>query len=265
MRRLLAAAVVSVFGASGWAVAEGPRVVSLDYCADQFVIGLADPDQILALSTHSRREFSHYRDAAAQFPQVRAQAEDVILLAPDLVVRSYGGDARMLALLERAGINVVQIGYAEDFEGISGVVKAVAGALGQAERGDMRARALTAVPQPPAGDRAVLYLTPGGTTSGPGTLIDSVLSAAGLENAVTVPGWHTLPLEQLVLDPPALVVTAFFDTSESRADNWNPGRHPVLGAVLEGAETVRLDDSRISCASWLVAEEAAALAKVMER
>ena len=37
------------------ASAEPRRIVSLDYCADQFVLALADRDQIAALSRGARR------------------------------------------------------------------------------------------------------------------------------------------------------------------------------------------------------------------
>ncbi|MEZ5998409.1 MAG: hypothetical protein R3B98_06925 [Hyphomonas sp.] len=80
------------------ALAEKPRVVSLDYCADQFVLGLADREQILAVSKDAEKPFSHLRDRAAGLPKVRAAAEDVVALKPDIVVRSWGGDARACLL-----------------------------------------------------------------------------------------------------------------------------------------------------------------------
>ena len=67
------------------------RIVSLDFCSDQYVLKLADRAQILALSPDAGREFSFMREAAAGLPTVRPVAEDVLILQPDLVIRSYGG------------------------------------------------------------------------------------------------------------------------------------------------------------------------------
>ena len=52
---------------------EGPasRIVSLDYCADQFVLGLADRERILALSPDAVKDFSYLRAEAAGLPAVR--------------------------------------------------------------------------------------------------------------------------------------------------------------------------------------------------
>ncbi|MCC6788878.1 MAG: ABC transporter substrate-binding protein, partial [Hyphomonadaceae bacterium] len=46
------------------AQAEPRRIVSLDYCADQFVLALADREQVAALSVGARRDDSYFRDRA---------------------------------------------------------------------------------------------------------------------------------------------------------------------------------------------------------
>jgi iron complex transport system substrate-binding protein len=67
------------------------RIVSLDYCADQFVLALADRDQIAALSRGSQRDDSYYRTRAAGIRQTRGTLEEVLALRPDLVIRNWGG------------------------------------------------------------------------------------------------------------------------------------------------------------------------------
>ena len=52
------------------------RIVSLDYCADQYVLKLADREQILAISPDATGDFSYMREAARGVPTVRAAAED---------------------------------------------------------------------------------------------------------------------------------------------------------------------------------------------
>jgi iron complex transport system substrate-binding protein len=122
---------------AGFAEAEParPTVISLDYCADQYVLALADRSQILALSKDSERAFSHLREKAAGIPKVRAAAEDVIALKPDIVLRSWGGDARALDLYDRLGIRTLELGYAGDIPGTAGLLRAVAAELGRARGG----------------------------------------------------------------------------------------------------------------------------------
>lgn len=239
-----------------------PTLVSLDYCADQFVLALADPEQILALSKDATKPFSHLRDKAEGYRQVRAVAEDVIALQPDMVVRSWGGDARALAFYARFGIETAQLGYATDIEATADITRELAAAFGQAERGD----ALIAAMPPAAGavDLTSLYVTPGGVTAGRGTMVDSLMQRAGIKNAVDGLGWQSLPLEKLVLNPPGLVLTAFFGFDTDTSDQWSAARHPALKQVLNGADVFALDESRLTCPAWFMADEAAALRAALD-
>ncbi len=263
MKPVLLAFVLMV--AAGFARAEpaGPSIVSLDYCADQFVLGLADREQILALSTDATKPFSHLRGAARGIRQVRANAEDVIALRPDVVVRSWGGDPRALGFYERLGIRTIQVDYATDIEGTADVTRAVGEAIGQAARAEalLDARPDVAL-RGKAG--AALYITPGGVTAGEGTIIDSLMRAAGLENLADRPGWSSLPLEALVLRKPDVLLMAFFGFDTDRRDQWSVSRHPVMARVVAEATPLALDESRLACPAWFVAEEAAAITAALE-
>jgi len=236
-----------------------PRVVSLDYCADQFVLGLAEREQILGLSPDADKPFSHFRDRAAGLRQVRPRAEVVLGLKPDLVIRGWGGSARALDLFARHGIETVQIGYATDLDGVRGVTRTVGRALGQGARASRR---IAAMPQAraPSG-RSALYVTPGGVTAGAETLVGSLLAHAGLANSGGPGGWHALPLEVLALAPPDLAVTAFFGFDTDARDHWSRTRHPVMQRVLANTPRVSLSEARITCPAWFVADEAAALSR----
>ncbi|TGY90597.1 ABC transporter substrate-binding protein [Marinicauda algicola] len=238
---------------------ERPTIVSLDYCADQYVLGLADRAQILALSPDADADFSALREAAAGLPQVHSTAEDVLALQPDLVVRSYGGDARALALFERAGIAVHQIGYTSGFDDIARVVEETAAALGRPGAGEALVAAMRDTLQAAGRGAPVeaLYITPGGATAGAGTTIDALLRAAGFENAAgDRPGWREMPMERLLLDPPDLIVTGFFDTKATKLDHWSAARHPVLQETFETIPTVHLQGALLTCGTWLLADAA---------
>lgn len=244
------------------------RIVSLDYCADQYVLKLADPDQILALSPHSEAGFSYMRDAARGVPKVRPIAEDVLLLKPDLVVRSYGGGPNAVAFFERAGVPVLQVGWASQVDGktvgsIPGVIEQMAEGLGQPEKGqaliaEFRER-LAVLRAEPSGD-TVLYVTPSGYTSGPGSLIHDMFRAAGLENFQQTAGWQPLPLERLAYDRPDRAASTYFEKRSEQPDHWSASRHPVVQNRLAELDVVTLQGAWTSCGGWFILEAIEAMA-----
>ncbi len=247
-----------------------PHVVSLDYCADQYVLALADRGQILGIATGPDDAWSALRKRARGLPRLRNAAEDVLALKPDLVVRSYGGDARARAFYQRLGLKVHNIGFADDFDAVARMVTETAAALGQPRKGralvaSMQAD-LAAVDRSRANPR-VLYVTPAGVTTGSGTMMHAILEAAGFINIAAEAGrsgWHDLPLEQLVMAPPDLIVTGFFGMATDHLDNWSPTRHPALRDVLNEVPSVHLDGAQLSCPSWLMAEAALAAHKAVQ-
>jgi len=265
-------AALSLFAAalSGLALASveasPPRVVSLDFCADQFVLALSDRTDILAVSPSADDAHSALRERADGIPQLRATAEDVLALQPDLIVRSYGGDARTLAFFQRLGLRVHHIGFAGDFDGIRIAVRETAGALGQADRGAALIATMDAqlAAAPSRNGPAALYLTPAGATTGSGTLIDATLSAAGLANATPGAGWRSLPLEQIAQQSPDLVVTAFFNDRSAPPDGWAVASHPVFQRLINETPRLDIDGAQISCGAWMLAEAAADLRAAAE-
>lgn len=238
------------------------RIVSLDFCADQYVLKLVERDRILALSPDATADFSYMRDAAKGLPTVRPVAEDALVLQPDLIVRSYGGGPDAARLFERAGVPVVQIGWAGDLVGIRRVTAEVGAALGvdAAARDlidDMDAR--LAALRPPDRDIDALYITPSGTTTGPGSLIHDLMTEAGVRNYETAAGWRTLPLERMVETEPDLVAAAFFDDPARSLDVWGVMRHPVAEAALADKPRLDFDSAWVSCGGWFAFDALEAL------
>lgn len=261
MKRYIAALAAIMLTGPAAAGPEKPTLVSLDYCADQFVLALADREQILALSKDATRNFSYLKDKAEGIPQLRAATEDVIALKPDMVVRSWGGDARAMAFYQRFGIRTVQIGYASDLPGALDVTRSVAEQIGQSDKLDAL---LEGWPEPAVkSERSALYVTPGGISAGNGTMIDSIMDYAGLENANQGTGWTGLPLEGLVLSPPSLMLTAFFNFDDDATDRWSLSRHPVMQRLLSEADVIAMNEARVSCGGWFVMDEVQALRDVL--
>ena len=241
----------------------GPlRVVSLDYCADQYVLKMVPRTRIRALSQDAQKPFSYMREDAAGLPRVSGSAEDVILLRPDLVVRSYGGGPGAAAFFERAGISVLNVGWANDIASVKKTILAMADGLGAADIGaeiitdmDQRLAALPALDHRPS----ALYMTPSGVTSGRKSLVNEVLETAGYDNFLTKSGWHSLPLERLAYEAPDVIAAAFFDSQPLETDRWSAMRHPIARAQLSRRPVAALSGASMSCAGWWIIDAVEAL------
>lgn len=256
---------------SSGAHGEPRRIVSLDYCADQFVLGLADRDQIAALSIGSRRDDSYFRGRARGIRQTRGALEEVLALRPDLVVRNWGGPWDAEQVYARFGIPVLQVGDTPDFASARADLLDAAQTIGHAERGAVIARDLDAR-LARLGHRGVtsrnapvMYLSGGGAVAGRGTMMDAVITAAGGRNIRVEAGWQVLPLERMVQTPPALIALGFFDTSRDRINAWSPSRHPALRRALANARAVRLPPATIACEAWYAIDAAEAIAAALDQ
>lgn len=235
--------------------AEPRRIVSLDYCADQFVLALADRDQIAALSRGSRRDDSFYRARAVGLRQTRGTLEEVLALRPDLVVRNWGGPWDAETVYARFDVPVLQVGGTPTFPEARADLLDAAQTLGDPERGaalardlDLRLARLRA--SAPAQAPAVMYLSAGGAVAGAGTMMDAVIAAAGGRNVRTDASWVVLPLERMIETPPALIALGFFEHGRTRSNPWLPGQHPALRRALADARTVSLPSATIACEAW---------------
>jgi iron complex transport system substrate-binding protein len=243
--------------------AERPsRIVSLDYCADQFALKLADRADIAALSPDATKDFSYLRTQAIGMRRVRPTAEDVLALKPDLIIRSYGGGSQATAFFEKAGVKVHQIGWGDDFDAVRTNVREAAQALGQSARGeevvaDFDAR-LAGIKQ--GKGSSALYVTSGGVTTGSGSMIDLMIQRAGLTNFQRGSGWNPLPLERLASETPDLVVTAFFGKGALTREHWSPSRHHVAQLAMATRPVLALDGATTACAGWFVMDSVEALA-----
>jgi iron complex transport system substrate-binding protein len=252
------AVVVLAFSGAVSAEALPLRVMSLDQCGDQYALALR-PDAALALSPRADDPDSWMREAAAGHRRVRPTLEAAIAFQPDVVVRYWGGEPRLLAALEARGVRVLTIEDATDMEGVRANISSVAAGLDAEARGEalqahMTERlALTAEPLPsPA---SALYLTPGGFTAGRGTLMDAILKAAGFANLAPSPGFAPVSVERIALSPPHRFILGMFDRIR---DDWRgPGRHPVIQAAVKGRVAARLPATALSCPAWFVADAAA--------
>lgn len=248
---LLLASVASTWAATargtGGAHTEAPlpatprRIVSTNLPTDEVLLALLPPERILAVSHFADdARISNVTDAARHVPhRVRGTAEPILALAPDLVFAFPYGQADVQTLLRRAQVPLAHVPGADDLQGVRANIRRIGAVVGAPERAEALVtrmdRALDEVRQRTAGaprPRVLLWYT-GGTTSGPGTLIDEVLRVAGGRNAAAeagIQGVASLPLERaLALDPDVLFVLDFRADARARdlGDRPELVEHPV--------------------------------------
>ncbi|WP_367118718.1 ABC transporter substrate-binding protein [Phenylobacterium sp.] len=260
-RRLAAALGATLLAPA--ALQAAPRVISLDQCADQYVLALSPRESIVGLSTRADDADSRLRRLAAGLPIRRVDLETALAARPQVAVRYWGGEPRLLRALQDRGVTVVTIGDADDFDDVRRSVRAVAAALGRPAAGEALIAGMDARLRRAAGAWAgarALYLTPGGATAGHGTLVDAILRAAGFTNVERRPGYQVVSLEALALDPPRAVVQGFFDTFQLAGDSWGVGRHRILQRAVERATVASLPGALLGCPDWGAAEAAERLA-----
>ena len=242
---LLAAALLP---APGQAADAPRRIVSLDLCTDQLMIELVPRERIAAV-THLAADssVSAIPESARGIAITHGGAEDVLRLDPDLVLAGPFGVRGTVDLLQRLGRRVVIVPQPQDLSGVRAAVEAVAEAVGETAKGaalvaDFDRRLAALASRNTGADPAAVIYQIGGSVSGPGSLADAALAAAGFRNAGSsyrLTRGGQVPLEVLVADPPDLLVL----TSTPReyrtvlADNL---RHPVIAILRRQHASIEL-------------------------
>ncbi|MCB1477370.1 MAG: ABC transporter substrate-binding protein [Rhodobiaceae bacterium] len=236
-------------------------------CADQLLLALADPQQIAALSWNAtRRLLSFYAGKAAQFELTRGSAEDVILRQPDLVLAGpfAGGPAK--AAMRRAGLNVEQLSVPGTPAEAADQIEDFGTLIGQGLRGKAEARKLRDAFSQPAGEGTgrpikALYLQRRGVVTGRGTMMDALMRAAGLENAVETQGFARIGVERLAtIDADLLILDGHGLRADGDAADQGAAilAHPIIVSRFPPERRVIVPQSEIICAG-------PPLAKALER
>lgn len=274
MRRLLPAAfamAVLTAHAQAGEVAERPaRIVSLNLCADELVLRLADRKNVASVTALSRDpDNSNVAGLAAQVAVNHGLAEEVIPLDPDLVVAGSHTTRTAVGLLRRAHFALVELAVPRSFAEVREQIRTVAGAVGEPERGE---RMITAMDDgladfaraAPAVRRRALVLAPNSFAAGSGSLADEVITAAGLANVAPTLGvgaYGRVALELVVTARPDVLI---LDARRDGPPSWATEllRHPVLAGMPGDTRLVTLPSRLWSCAGPAIIEAVARLARV---
>ncbi|MFQ0812948.1 ABC transporter substrate-binding protein [Brucella anthropi] len=261
------AAGLALLGRNSAEAADIPqRVVSINVCTDQLAMLLAGEEQLKSVSYLSQDpDLSAMAAKAGELPVNHAQAEEVFLMKPDLVLAGTFSSRATVGLLRRLGVRVEEFAPARSFTDIEDHLRRMGALLGrQAEANSEidRMKAALAAIQPPARRKTVALYYANSYTSGQGTLVDEAVRLAGLDNLADkagISGSAPLPLEKLVLEKPDILVRSSRDRAPALAfENFE---HPALRALEKQARAVTIADNLTVCGGPFSVEAVAELAE----
>jgi iron complex transport system substrate-binding protein len=251
-RAIAALVLASVVGAGN---AAPQRIVSLNLCADELVLRLAAPGTVKSVTWLARDPaLSNVAALAQDVPVNRGLAEDVVPLAPDLVIAGAYTTRTAVALLKRLGIPVLELTVPTDVDDALAQIKTVAMALGASAKGmqliaDVRSGLSELHVASTRSQPIAAVYQPNGFTIGKGSLVNDLLSRAGLRNLAverSIDNYGELPLELLLAAQPDLLI---INTAEDRgpAMAYEVLRHPALARRYHGARVVSVPSAWWSC------------------
>jgi len=240
---------------------DAPGVASINLCADQLVMLLADDNQILSLSNLSHQEAgSYYFEKARAYPVNEGNAEQILTLQPDVVIAGQYSSPHTLALLREVGLQVHTLPIANSIEMMFENIESVSRWVGQEQRGQgmvayLREKLSWRVPPEGPLPLAAVF-DPNGFTSGASSLRGEMIELAGFRNAASEAGiesYGKLSLEALIkLDPDALIESPYSPGTWSRAQAMN--HHPALLSAGIDPQIIPIPSRMMVCAGpWTLA------------
>ena len=264
---LLAAIAIMLVPAALSAAGIPKRIVSLNLCTDELVLRLADRANIASITWLSKDAISaNVVDLAADVPVNHGLAEEIIPLDPDLVVAGTFTARTAVAMLKATRFPVTEFGVAHDVADVRSGIRKMAALVGEPARGEALVASfderLAEIGTPAPGRRpTALVFNANGFTVGAGTLVDDIMSRAGLDNVAAhmkLGNYSQLPLEISVRsDVDILIISARRDGPPSLATALLD--HPVLSKLGPKTHIVVLPTNLWSCGGPEVAEAIARL------
>lgn len=236
------------------------RIVSLNLCADQYLMRLADKGQIAALSPLARNEdLSLYAEEAEDYPIVASRAEAVMALHPDLIITGAFTGGPTVAMLKRHGFPIFELPVTTTLADVTEEIRGLAKAIGQPDRGkamiaDFKRR-MTERPSLSAEAPTALFYQRRGFATGRDSLITEVMEMAGLRNLMGemgLKGTQQIPLEAVIAHSPDFLIV---DAPPGAMDQGSGvPRHPALGRRIPPERHIYLPLKLLFCAGPAMAD-----------
>lgn len=239
-----------------------PTIVSLNPCTDAILAQVTAPGQLLAVShySHDPRASSMPLDEARRYPATGGTVEEVLALKPDVVVTGTYLDPSTAQAFTSLGVRVETVGIAATVSDSEDQVRRLAALAGESARGQAlvarigRAVAAAHRSGPPV---SALVWQEGGIVPGPDTLVAQLLANSGFASQAAARGLGQgayLPLEEVLADPPRLIIAAGGERME---------QHPAL-RHLRGVRNASIEPNLLFCGGPTIPRLAAKLAQLRD-
>ncbi|MFT9098891.1 MAG: ABC transporter substrate-binding protein [Zymomonas mobilis subsp. pomaceae] len=232
------------------------RIVSLNLCADELLVDLADRSQIAALTRYARNpEMSLVTKEAQSLPFTYGSAEELIRLNPDLIITSSYSHSEFLSLLKKRHVKIIDLSLANSSNEIIQQIRLIAEAIGHPERGEKMIKkmkyALDHLPSPAGHRRVAAYYQRQGYLSGPGSLVDDIMTKAGLKNLAA--SLHKSVLSRLSLEEIVRAQPDFLIMEQNGKAVTDQGRamlqHPLLKKAIPESRHLYIPAALTLCGS----------------
>lgn len=196
------------------------RIASATTIADQVLDGILEPERLIAVTGESKRNAEQpWRHEGRAVVEDLEDLETLIALRPDLVIVANVAEARRVARLREAGLQVFDIGGDSGADALVETTRRLGRLVAAPERAEAMAerfqRRMAAVADAGVERPGALYVGSWGNQlfgGAIGTSYHEVLVAAGLRDVAAeagLTGWPTYDAERLlVMDPEWLVIPA---------------------------------------------------------
>ncbi len=247
--------VFGLFSAQG-----AERIISLNACADELLLQLVSPDQIVGVTNLNHSEVTVR--VLAENPHIlrlKPDPENIIRLRPSLVLAGPFSNPLLIQQLEKMQIKVMHLAIPKNWDELQIEINRLAPWIQNSEKQKTALKRIEEIAglkasSPWRGKRAVFW-SAAGHLSGKETFEDTFLSALGMVNADSGEGYRFVSLERLIeLRPEVIVVTQ----KQSHKNSWSHETlfHPALKKALPGIEYLHIPEEAVSCASVYTLEVA---------
>jgi iron complex transport system substrate-binding protein len=238
------------------------RIMSINQCTDQLLLSLVPPERIASVTFLSQKGDDPATAALARKVGVNhGFAEEVLAQKPDLVIAGTFSTPALRGMLKRLGYPMIEVEQPASLDQIRATTRQVAAAVDARQRGealiaemDRKFAALRAHPGPRI---PVIAWDRTGFAAGPGTLYDTVLTAAGarnLANETSMRRYRQSDVEALLAVDPALLVRGSLNAAgASLADDRV--RHPLVRRYWSD-RMLQIPEGAYSCGTPKIADAA---------
>ena len=251
---MFAVVAALAWGAAAAADSKPMHVMSLNLCVDGLILDLLPAERIASVTYLSRSPSNSFRSLeAARVPINYGTAEEVLLEKPDLVLAGTYTTTGTRAMLNRLGVNFLEVPPANSFDDIRAVTRRVGQALGEERKAELLIAKMDATlselsADKPSGVIRVSGWNAGGSIPGKGTLFDAILTTAGGVNiASSLPDSRSgsFDIEELLMARPDVLAYGA-DSNGTPALRTDADQHPLILKIYKNRR-IRYPEVLYSC------------------